>query len=390
MKVFSFRHLKLNNILNATFFCILSIYLVLAIVNFFSAVPYLTQFGLDISILNDDAYSYICRVYQFTNFDFNALPSWVLTGQNENLNAGSCVSKIARYEYFSPFFSRFGLPLSLMFFMLIFQEFGVFLLAFAFILLFFTLMMSVFLKSDDKHSKLITISIFLAFPLCKSIWSLSPDLFFLLILFLILRTNISSRNFLVLIVLLSPVLLSIRENIALIAILPLLYLEKFNIRNLKKTAVFFLFFFTWNILCFWIIRNLGEIFTPQSAPRIIPGGYGEILGFLLSQEGVETFARYMNLDLIALGIRVSFFDPLVVTSLVLGVLIPLYYIFQKDFLRMSITGLALFNGVLNTTLNGLVGNSRGVFFRYYVIGLIFTTYYLLSLSPKRSGGDERI
>ena len=390
MKVFSFRHLKLDNFLNATFFCILSIYPVLAIVNFFSAVPYLTQFGLHISILNDDAYSYICRAYQFTNFDFNALPSWVLTGQNENPNVGSCVSKIARYEYFSPFFSRFGLPLSLMFFMLIFKEFGVFLLAFAFVLLFFALMMSVFLKSDDKYSKLITISIFLAFPLCKSIWSLSPDLFFLLILFLILRINISSRNFLVLIVLLSPVLLSIRENISLIAILPLLCLEKFNIRNFKKIAVFFSFFFIWNILCFWIIRNLGEIFTPQSAPRIVPGGYDEILGFLFSQEGGEAFARYMNLDLIALGTRVSFFDPLVVSALVLGVLIPLYYIFQKDFLRMSITGLALFNGVLNTTLNGLVGNPQGVFFRYYVIGLIFTTYYLLSLSPKRSGGDERI
>jgi hypothetical protein len=191
-------------------------------------------------------------------------------------------------------------------------------------------------------------------------------------------------------VLLSPVLLSIRENISLIVILPLLWLEKFNIRNLKKIAVFFSFFFIWNILCFWIIRNLGEISTPQSAPRIVPGGYDEILGFLFSQEGGEAFARYMNLDLIALGTRVSFFDPLVVSALVLGVLIPLYYIFQQDFLRMSITGLALFNGVLNTTLNGLVGNPQGVFFRYYVIGLIFTTYYLLSLSPKRSGGDERI
>jgi hypothetical protein len=184
----------------------------------------------------------------------------------------------------------------------------------------------------------------------------------------------------------SPVLLLIRENIAFIAILPLLYLEKYNIRNHKKFFVFCSFFLIWSILCFGIIRNLGEIFTPQSAPRIVPGGYGEILGFLFSQEGVTTFARYMNLDLIALGTRVSFFDPLVLSALTLGILIPLFYLFQRDFFRMSITGLALLNGVLNTTLNGLVGNPQGVFFRYYVIGLIFTTYYLLIGSPKGSRG----
>jgi hypothetical protein len=185
---------------------------------------------------------------------------------------------------------------------------------------------------------------------------------------------------------LSPVLLLIRENIAFIAILPLLYIEKYNIRNYKKISVLCSSFLIWNILCFGIIRNLGEVFTPQTAPRIVPGGYSEILGFLFSQEGVATFAHYMNLDLIALGGRVSFFDPLVVSALVLGVLIPLFYFFQRDFFKMSITGLALFNGVLNTTLNGLVGNPQGVFFRYYVIGLIFTTYYLLNRSPKRYSG----